>query len=166
MYTESTLTIGDDANIGVHNLEAGTELYHKDTSALDRPFAQAKAKPFYILGEWKDHGYDFASEIVGTPNNIEFSCIYGRDGAEDSDWSLLSDTKPLTSNADCQRPAGIRAVPVRSVDSQGSPVLWKHSCLLLIIMAVIAMVLCVRSHFLHRKELNGSTESLPLLAND
>merc|ERR1711879_122111 len=61
------------------------------------------AKPFHV--RWTDWANltdagapitkSFNSTIIGAPKEISISCIYGRDGANDSDWFVSID------NSDC-----------------------------------------------------------------
>ena len=168
MYTESTLTLSEDTKIRVHGLEAGTALYDHDTERLPHPYAPAVSKPFHILDSWKENGYDFSSQIVGQPADVQFSCIFGRDGAVDADWTtntLSVDgaiaVESVMDNVGCAQSAGFRALSVQQHSVQ-----WVHLNqfnVLAVALVVIALVLGVRSRYLRQKQCAESTESLPLL---
>lgn len=161
MYTESTLTVSQETKIKISELEAGSTLYDHDTSQFGHPYAPAMAKPFHILGVWDQNGFEFSSEINGdvNPANIQFSCIFGRDGILDADWKFKID------NSKCQSDAAIRAVSLQNTASNS------HSASgsihlnhwLILLTALVAILVFVQKCHRQKKQVSESTESLPLL---
>jgi len=104
MYTQTELTLDDGLTLTMRNFSAGHELYDEDTSAFAHPYAPSVAKPFHILWSYSDNftidtvenvvKY-FNSSIVGEADTVSFSCIFGRDGMNDTDWDYT------VENSDC-----------------------------------------------------------------
>jgi len=156
MYTESTLTLSQDTRMTISNLEAGSTLYKHDTAQFGHPYAPAVSKPFHILGEWIQNGYDFSSVIEGNPENVEFSCIFGRDGVMDKDWTTKID------NNRCDSAAAIRAISLQS----HSTVTWTHFSYWLVALSLIAVLFGLHKYHRGEKHISESTESLPLLSGN
>lgn len=116
MYRQSTVRFEQGSTLKISGLSAGHELYAKDTSKYSKPYNPSVAVPFHfneteyvnislnghqgmqqkVVGI--DSGYKmmpFNSTISGHPEYIEFSCIYGRDETDTSDWIVGVD------NTDC-----------------------------------------------------------------
>lgn len=105
MYRQTTLTLDDGVSVSVSGLSAGQQLYNEDTSAFNKPYNPSIAKPFHIM--WTDADNftvnteddvlkQFNSSIVMADDvEISVTCIYGRDGMNDSDWEYAAD------NSDC-----------------------------------------------------------------
>ena len=106
MYRQTTLTLEDGVSLKLSGMSAGHHLYNEETSEFDKPYNPSVAKPFHIM--WTDSDNftvntasditkTFNSSIVGAENaEISVSCIYGRDGMEDTDWDYAAD------NSDCE----------------------------------------------------------------
>lgn len=103
MYRESTVTFAKGSTLEVSGLSAGHELYTEDTSAYAHPYNPSEAKPFHI--QWVNDVNQtvmgetvtkvFNSSMTGHPEMVSFSCVYGRDGVDTSDWIIEAD------NTDC-----------------------------------------------------------------
>ena len=96
MYTESTLTVEDNAVISIYDLAAGAALTEVDTNALPHPYNPAVAKPVHLLATVvstfsNGQNATFSSQIVGDTNFTTPTVwgLYGRDGVNTSDWTVV-----------------------------------------------------------------------------
>merc|ERR1719295_1916016 len=99
MYRQTDVTFAENSTLKIYHLSAGDNLYDTDTSTMGHPYNPSVAKPFHV--RWTDWANltdagapitkSFNSTIVGAPKEVLIACIYGRDGANDSDWFALID---------------------------------------------------------------------------
>jgi len=104
MYRQTELTLDAGLNLEISDLSAGHKLYGQDTSEYAHPYNPTVAKPFHIMWTDSDNftvdttdnvAKTFNASIIGEAQTVSFSCIYGRDGMNDSDWIYAAD------NSDC-----------------------------------------------------------------
>jgi len=104
LYTKSEMTFADDAVVTLYNFKAGYALSSVMTDYFKHPYNPSIAKPFHIIWNNQMETYDesFQSQINGEPADIDFYCIVGRDGMNDSDWTVKVDNTrncmPLSSD--------------------------------------------------------------------
>ena len=153
-------------------MSAGHELYDVNTDEYHHPYNQAVVKPFHIL--WTDSATlkndimnevkDFNSSIVNYPDTVSISCIYGRDGVNDTDWTITAE------NDNCnefgvvmdQKLEDLRMAPFMSESQTGKS---DMDILKWIVAAVVAAVwLCVwgRAIYKHGVDRSKSMEMLSM----
>lgn len=94
LYTQSTLAFADDSSFRISSLSAGHRLYDRDTTVLNPPYNPAVAKPVHVV--WTEEYQTYDKETINNaPDSAFFSCIYGRDGVNTTDWVMTVD------NSDC-----------------------------------------------------------------
>jgi len=93
LYTKSELNFSSDAIVTLYNFKAGYALSDVITDYYKHPYNPSIAKPFHIIWNNQMETYDksFQTQISGEPLDIDFYCIIGRDGMNDSDWTLQVD---------------------------------------------------------------------------
>ena len=165
LYTRSKLTFGGDSKLSVYELSAGHSLYSKDTSRFAAPYNPTVAKPFHVLWSYFQDGTYFNSSITGRPQNVRFSCIYGRDGSDDTDWTVKVDNKQCVAPSERgQRDNREYVAPSESVFMEAHREATKyvmHNMLLLVALAV--MVGAVSVFQCERAPKVISNENAPLL---
>jgi len=106
MYTKSELTFAPNANtsLSIYNFKAGYALASTVTDYFKHPYNQAQCKPMHVVYSVALESYDktFEAQINGQPDNVTFYCMVGRDGMNDSDWTVAVDNAahcmPLSSD--------------------------------------------------------------------
>ena len=176
MYTQTELTLDDGLTLTMRNFSAGHELYDEDTSMFAHPYAPSVAKPFHILWSYSDNftidtvenvvKY-FNSSIVGEADTVSFSCIFGRDGMNDTDWDYT------VENSDCSSMTMKLAVneQIEKEDDARYPLLNARLNPLVLLSAVTVIVLLFviyRSCWNRAKSKSKTlpTEYAPLLVVD
>ena len=155
LYTHSELTFGEKAKVNVYELSAGNSLYSLDTSTLAAPYNPTVAKPFHVIWTRSQDGMLFNSSISGHPMSVHFACIFGRDGAEDEDWTVTM------QNEHCVSPSERNvAVVTTSVSSTSTLSIRVQMFLIAASIMIIVAVSMFRAHVSSKAKLN---ENEPLL---
>jgi len=186
MYRQTTLKFAEGSTLSISDLSAGHELYTEDTSEYAKPYNPSEAKPFHFtetesvnvsvnkysqleLGQnWGDYKVMvFNSSISGKPDSVAFSCIFGRDGVDTSDWTVDAD------NSDCGEFGGmmeqkeiISSMLQQRTSTEGGGIKIDSIVLavfLLIFILVAGRVLNGSSEGSPRKPFLVNTETAPLL---
>ena len=169
LYTNTRMVFDDDVTFSIHDLAAGTSLSEVDTDALSHPYAPAEAKPIHLLDYWSDDlTGTYTSAIIGDEEVITPAsyCLFGRDGVNISDWSVV-----LVDDEECSVSA-MRLAVNRNVKFGKRKAAWitpQH-----VASAISAMLYMVLVCILYRgcwnrvtsKSKSLSTEYAPLLTNE
>ena len=164
MYTRSRVTFGDSSKLQIYNLSAGYDLYGQDTNQLNRPYNPSVAKPVHVIwSEDGDYGEDFESAIIGHPETVSFSCIYGRDGMDEADWIANDDV--TVDNSDCVARTAIWAQALYNKRARPNRVSFVSAQWLIGAVVTIAGILLFLSNLRRRSKRSEAvdTESAPLL---
>jgi len=157
LYTHCEMMFAANATISISRLSAGHELYGIDTTPFQAPYNPAVAKPMHILWDYFVDGSWFSTSVTGVPRSLSFSCIYGRDGSDASEFTMSID------NTNCEGTIAEAVVASRSADS----VRWTaNSAFLLFAAAVVIMAALSMCVSVKRKEAQGPSENAPLLQRE
>jgi len=104
MYRQSQIFFTENSTLNMHDFSAGHRLYGEDTSEYDYPYNPAESKAFHII--WNDflnqslnEGYvvkQFNNSIHSEPKTVSFTCMFGRDGVNNTDWMVEADNTECT----------------------------------------------------------------------
>jgi len=177
MYRQTTLTLDDGVSIKVSGLSAGQQLYNEETSNFTKPYNPSIAKPFHIM--WTDSDNftvntendvlkTFNSSIVGAENaEISVSCIYGRDGKDDSDWDYSADNSDCASWEEAIAVAAAETLAAKdhTISSQHSINLYKTKWTLTMVIVIVMLFGGWSLNRYSKDKLSESpaTETAPLL---
>ena len=172
MYTKSYLSFDDDSTLKMYNLNAGRGLYGVETSEYNYPYNPSVAKPFHILWEYTDkYNSTFKSVIENMPDSVSFDCVFGRDGVNDTDWTVMVDNGDCVSSVDQEvidfyfEQIGVsspHSQRVRAHNPLSSAATW-------LIAAPVLGVLCILWQIMKRTRGNGKlslSETAPLLSEN
>jgi len=176
MYRQTELTLEEGLKLTVKDLSAGHKLYNEDTSDYSKPYNPTVAKPFHIMwANSENFTVDtvdnvlktFNASIIGEAKTVEFSCIFGRDGMNDTDWEYSSD------NSDCDLLDDVtgtfagneRDLAVIS-EFHRAYVRWNLKTLMLAMTVVFVLMIGVwamNRWSAEKSKLSSATETAPLL---
>ena len=118
-----------------------TSLLFSATEELDHPFNPAEAKPFHILWDETDSfNVSYTSSISGEFDSVSLRCIFGRDGVNDSDWTVSVDNSGCSSSMTAI--SAVNTVAARPAVSAGVCGYWPTGLLVMAMIGVFGLFIC------------------------
>jgi len=168
MYTSTQVTFDEDTSLSFADFSAGDQLYDTDVESLSAPYNPAESKPMHIVWEHYDStaGDTFYAKIYGEPAEYSATCLLGREGYDDSDWTVTVDNSADECTAKMQtvnvQSVKARSVKVNSANTHSSNVWWMTVSI--VVLGLLFAIWNISSHCRHSKVL-AQTEIEPLLVS-